>query len=66
MQICFTNRGILSAYLSLLALHLSGNPSMKTVTSPPSCQFLDNRLYILGLQDTRPRTRPRPILLGGQ
>ena len=42
----FTNRGILSGYQSLLALNLSGTPSLKIFTSPPSCQLLDNRLYI--------------------
>ena len=30
----FTNGGILSGYSSLLALHLSGTPSLKTGTSP--------------------------------
>ena len=29
-----------------LALHLGGTPSQETSTSPPSCQLLDNRLYI--------------------
>ena len=41
----FTNGGILSGYLSLLALHLIGTPSLKIGTSPPSCQLLDNHLY---------------------
>ena len=30
----FTNKGILSGYQSLLALHLSGTPSLMTGTSP--------------------------------
>ena len=42
----FTNGGILSGYRSLLALHLSETPSLKTGTSPPSCQLLDNQLYM--------------------
>ena len=32
--------------LSLLTLHLSGIPGLKTGTSTPSCQLLDSRLYI--------------------
>ena len=40
----FTNGGILSGYQKLLALHLSGTPSLKTGDSPPSCQLLDNQL----------------------
>ena len=31
---------------SLQALYLGGTPSQMTVTSPPSCIHLDNRLYI--------------------
>ena len=42
----FTNGGILSGYQNLLALHLSGTPSLKTGTSPPSCELLDNSLSI--------------------
>ena len=38
----FTNGGI----LSLLALHPSETSSLKTITSPPSCQLLDNRLHM--------------------
>ena len=34
-KIDFSNGGILSGYSSLLALHLSGTPSLKTGTSPP-------------------------------
>ena len=41
----FTNGGILSGYLSLLALHLSGFPNLRTGNGPPSCQLLDNRLF---------------------
>ena len=40
----FNQRRILSVYQSLLALHLSGTPSLKTGTRPPSCQLLDNCL----------------------
>ena len=36
-----------SGHQSLLALYLSGTPSLKTGTSPPSCIHLDNHLYIL-------------------
>ena len=42
----FTSGGILSEYLSLPALHLSGTPSLKTNTSPPSCQLLHNWLFM--------------------
>ena len=42
----FTNGGILGGYSSKLDLHLSGTPSQKTGTSPPSCLLLDNRLYM--------------------
>ena len=36
----------MTKYLSLLALHLSGIPSLRTVSRPPSCFHIDNRLYI--------------------
>ena len=36
-------------YQSLLALYLSGTPSLKTGTSPPSCLYLDNPLYMYKL-----------------
>ena len=39
-----TKGGILSGYQSFLALHLSGTPSLKTGTSPPNFQLLDNSL----------------------
>ena len=42
----FISRGILSGYSSLLALHLSRTPSLKTGTGPPSCLLLNNRLYM--------------------
>ena len=42
----FISRGILSEYLSLLALHLSGTASLRTGTRPPSCFYLNNRLYM--------------------
>ena len=42
----FTNGGIHRGYLSLLALHLSGTPRLKTGTSNLSCLLLDNCLYI--------------------
>ena len=42
----FTNGGILIGYQSFLGLHLSGTPNQKTGTSPPSCQLLDNCLYM--------------------
>ena len=32
--VSFTNGGILSGYPSLLALHLSGTPNLKTGTNP--------------------------------
>ena len=38
--------GILSGYLSLPALHLSGTSSQRTGTRPPSCLYLDNRLFM--------------------
>ena len=37
---------------SLLALHLSGTPSLKTGTSPTSCLLLDNHLYMSPLGQT--------------
>ena len=40
------NGGIFRGYQSLLALYLSGTPSLKTSTRPPSCLHLNNRLYI--------------------
>ena len=43
---CLYNGGIFSGYQTLLALHLSGTPSLKTGTRPPSCLHLDNHLYI--------------------
>ena len=43
---CQTNRGVLSGYPCLLALHLSRTPSLTNGTSPPSCLLLDNPLYI--------------------
>ena len=42
----FISGGILSEYLSLLALHLSGTPSLRTGSRPPSCFHLNNHLYI--------------------
>ena len=45
----FISGGILSGYLSLLALHLSGTPSLRTGSRPPSCFHLNNRLYILNI-----------------
>ena len=39
----FISGGILSEYLSLLALHLSETPSLRAGSRPPS---LNNRLYI--------------------
>ena len=44
----FASRGILSGYLSLLALHLSGTSSLRAGTRPPSCFNLDNRLVYMG------------------
>ena len=41
----YTNGGIHSGYLCLLALYLSGTPSLMTGTSPPSCLLLNNRLW---------------------
>ena len=38
------NGGIFSGYQSLLALYLSGNPSLRTGTRPPSCLYIDKRL----------------------
>ena len=43
----FIYGGILSRYSSLLALHLSGTPSLKTGTRSPRYLHLHNRLYIL-------------------
>ena len=40
------NGGIFSGYQSLLVLYLSGTPSLRTGTSPPSCLYLDNHLYM--------------------
>ena len=40
------NGGIFSEYPNLPAFHLSGTPSLKTGTRPPSCLHLDNHLYI--------------------
>ena len=40
------NEGIFSEYQSLLALYLSRTPSQETGTSPPSCLYLDNHLYM--------------------
>ena len=39
----FINRVDTRAYL---ALHFGGTPSQETGTSRPSCQLLDNRLYM--------------------
>ena len=41
------NGGIFSGQPNLLALYLSGTPSLKTATRPPSCIHLDNRLYMM-------------------
>ena len=38
--------GFLSGYWSLLALHLSGTPSLRTGTRPPSCLQLPKRPHI--------------------
>ena len=46
MFFSYTNGLILSGYLSLLALQISGTPSLMTGTSPPSCLLLDNHLFI--------------------
>ena len=39
----FISGGILSGYLSLLALHLCGTPSLRTGSRPPSCFHFNNR-----------------------
>ena len=39
------NGGIFSGHQSLLALYLSGTPSLKTSTRPPSCIYLNTHLY---------------------
>ena len=38
--------GSLVDHRAYKALHLSGTSSLTTGTSPPSCQLLDNQLYI--------------------
>ena len=43
---------ILSVYLSLLALHLSGTPSLKTGTCPPSCHAIMASLDLSAAFDT--------------
>ena len=68
------NGGYYSGYQSLQALYLSGTPSQKAGSRPPSCLYLDNRLYIangckellirvlcLSGQEMAP-TRQRPLL----
>ena len=42
----YTTEGYYSGLPDLLALYLSGTPSLTTGTRPPSCLHLDNRLYM--------------------
>ena len=44
----FINGGILSDYQTFSSLIPWGDPSHRTGSSPPSCLYLKNRLYICG------------------